>query len=401
MKAGQLISFIAEGLPPEAQAALATLQADVPPMAPEPRRAGRPRASSATSPSASSSTGTRCRSRRRRSARCTGPCCRDGRDGGGQGAVPGRRPRRSERDLDNAEMLYGLFSSFALKGLDVEGLVDELRARMGDELDYRIEAANQTEFADRYAGHPFIRIPEVVPELSTRAGAHHRVGRRADVGRVRGDGRPRGASSAPARCSSASRRARSTATACSTATPTRATTGSTPTARDVPRLRPGEAVDGGRVGAPRRRASTRSSRRDPEWCVARDGGRSASSAAGHGLDPQLVYDYVEQRRTCRTCTTRSRSRAQFIARRARQGHRLNGPYADVIRSAQHAGVVRDPRPGRVGRERAARQARRAPGRGGASSRSTATARRPRRRSASSKRRPGALSPRRPRSSRSR
>jgi len=34
MKAGQLIGFIAEGLPPEAQAALATLQADVPPMAP-------------------------------------------------------------------------------------------------------------------------------------------------------------------------------------------------------------------------------------------------------------------------------------------------------------------------------------------------------------------------------
>ena len=34
MKAGQMMSFIAEGLPPEAQAALATLQADVPPMAP-------------------------------------------------------------------------------------------------------------------------------------------------------------------------------------------------------------------------------------------------------------------------------------------------------------------------------------------------------------------------------
>src|SRR5207249_8750273 len=34
MKAGQMISFVAEGLPPEAQAALATLQADVPPMAP-------------------------------------------------------------------------------------------------------------------------------------------------------------------------------------------------------------------------------------------------------------------------------------------------------------------------------------------------------------------------------
>src|SRR3954469_688818 len=34
MKAGQMVSFIADGLPPEAQAALAPLQGDVPPMAP-------------------------------------------------------------------------------------------------------------------------------------------------------------------------------------------------------------------------------------------------------------------------------------------------------------------------------------------------------------------------------
>ena len=34
MKAGQMLSFIADGLPPEAQEALATLQQDVPPMAP-------------------------------------------------------------------------------------------------------------------------------------------------------------------------------------------------------------------------------------------------------------------------------------------------------------------------------------------------------------------------------
>ena len=34
MKAGQMLSFVADGLPPEAQEALATLQADVPPMAP-------------------------------------------------------------------------------------------------------------------------------------------------------------------------------------------------------------------------------------------------------------------------------------------------------------------------------------------------------------------------------
>ena len=49
---------------------------------------------------------------------------------------------------------------------------------MFDELDYRIEAANQEEFWRRYAGHPFIRIPEVVPRAVDAARAHDRVGRR-------------------------------------------------------------------------------------------------------------------------------------------------------------------------------------------------------------------------------
>jgi predicted unusual protein kinase regulating ubiquinone biosynthesis (AarF/ABC1/UbiB family) len=70
-------------------------------------------------------------------------------------------------DLDNAEMLYGLLSSFALKGLDTKALVDELRARMSEELDYRLEAANQQEFAQRYRNHPFIHVPEVVRERSS------------------------------------------------------------------------------------------------------------------------------------------------------------------------------------------------------------------------------------------
>src|SRR5207302_9665246 len=66
--------------------------------------------------------------------------------------------RAIKSDLDNAELLYNLFASFALKGLDVKALVDELRARMADELDYGLEAAHQREFAERYAGHPFVRI---------------------------------------------------------------------------------------------------------------------------------------------------------------------------------------------------------------------------------------------------
>jgi predicted unusual protein kinase regulating ubiquinone biosynthesis (AarF/ABC1/UbiB family) len=71
-------------------------------------------------------------------------------------------------DLDNAELLYSMASAISLKGLDVKAFVDELRARMGDELDYRIEAANQAEFAALYRDHPFIHVPDVVPEHSAR-----------------------------------------------------------------------------------------------------------------------------------------------------------------------------------------------------------------------------------------
>jgi predicted unusual protein kinase regulating ubiquinone biosynthesis (AarF/ABC1/UbiB family) len=166
MKAGQLISFIAEGLPPEAQAALATLQADVPPMAPS-LAEGVVRSELGDEPShffldwnpipvAAASVG--------QVHRAVLP---DGREVAVKVQYPGV-DRSIRSDLDNAEMLYNLFSSLALKGLDVKALVDELRGRMYDELDYRIEAANQEAFWRRYRGHPFIRIPEVVTELSTQ-----------------------------------------------------------------------------------------------------------------------------------------------------------------------------------------------------------------------------------------
>jgi predicted unusual protein kinase regulating ubiquinone biosynthesis (AarF/ABC1/UbiB family) len=46
-------------------------------------------------------------------------------------------------------------------------LVEELRARLVEELDYRIEADNQRLFAEWYAEHPFIHVPNVIEELST------------------------------------------------------------------------------------------------------------------------------------------------------------------------------------------------------------------------------------------
>lgn len=166
MKAGQMLSFIADGLPPEAQAALATLQQDVPPMAPS-------LAAQVINdelgqdpehlflewnpvPLGAASIG-----------QVHKAVTKDGRVVAVKVQYPGV-DRAIKSDLDNAEMMYGLFASFALKNLDVKSLVDELRDRMADELDYRLEAKLQTEFAERYHGHPFIKIPSIVPELSTQ-----------------------------------------------------------------------------------------------------------------------------------------------------------------------------------------------------------------------------------------
>ncbi|HKA03552.1 MAG TPA: AarF/ABC1/UbiB kinase family protein [Acidimicrobiales bacterium] len=165
MKAGQLIGFIAEGLPPDAQAAFATLQADVPPMAPSLAESVI-RAELGADPErlfldwnpvplAAASIGQVHRA-----------VLRDGRVVAVKVQYPGV-DHAIRSDLDNAELLYRFFSTFTLRGLDVKGLVDELRDRMGDELDYRLEARNQAEFAEAYRDHPFIKIPDVIAELST------------------------------------------------------------------------------------------------------------------------------------------------------------------------------------------------------------------------------------------
>ena len=57
-------------------------------------------------------------------------------------------------------------TGFLFPGFDAEPFIAELRDRLLEELDYRREATNQQLFADFYAGHPFISIPRVVPELS-------------------------------------------------------------------------------------------------------------------------------------------------------------------------------------------------------------------------------------------
>jgi hypothetical protein len=76
-------------------------------------------------------------------------------------------------DLKNAELL-ATFLSLAIGGLfprrsrlDFRGAAREVSLRIVEELDYRLEATNQAEFAEYYSGHPFIHIPAVVGELCT------------------------------------------------------------------------------------------------------------------------------------------------------------------------------------------------------------------------------------------
>jgi predicted unusual protein kinase regulating ubiquinone biosynthesis (AarF/ABC1/UbiB family) len=69
-------------------------------------------------------------------------------------------------DLTNTDLLFRTLG-LVFSGLDPKPLVEELRARLVEELDYRIEADNQQLFADYYTGHPFIHVPNVLRELST------------------------------------------------------------------------------------------------------------------------------------------------------------------------------------------------------------------------------------------
>jgi predicted unusual protein kinase regulating ubiquinone biosynthesis (AarF/ABC1/UbiB family) len=72
-----------------------------------------------------------------------------------------------ETDLRNAQMLFPLVKRLA-PGLDVKALADELRERIGDELDYEVEAQNHRAMARGWRGHPFVYIPAVDTKLSRR-----------------------------------------------------------------------------------------------------------------------------------------------------------------------------------------------------------------------------------------
>ena len=72
-----------------------------------------------------------------------------------------------DSDMRNLTMLLPLIKRLA-PGLDVKALAQELRERIGDELDYEVEAQNHRAMARAWRGHPFAYVPAVDTGLSRR-----------------------------------------------------------------------------------------------------------------------------------------------------------------------------------------------------------------------------------------
>ena len=68
-------------------------------------------------------------------------------------------------DMQNLRLALKLLGVIA-PGIDTGAIAQEIRERIGQELDYELEAANQREMARVYRAHPFIRVPDVVSSLS-------------------------------------------------------------------------------------------------------------------------------------------------------------------------------------------------------------------------------------------
>ena len=72
-----------------------------------------------------------------------------------------------DSDLRSATLLLPLIKRLA-PGLDARPLFAELRERVGEELDYELEAQHQRRVERLFRRHPFITVPRVHTELSTR-----------------------------------------------------------------------------------------------------------------------------------------------------------------------------------------------------------------------------------------
>ncbi|MGB3411205.1 MAG: AarF/ABC1/UbiB kinase family protein [Microthrixaceae bacterium] len=163
MKLGQMASYLDQGLPEPVRDALKQLQADAPPMAYNLVEEVI-RAESGKSPDELFAEFDRTPI----AAASIGQVHRGVTHDGVKVAVKVQYPGVDEAvaaDLENSDLIFTMLGML-FPGLDPKPIVEELRERIVEELDYSVEAENQRLFADAFRGHPFIHIPEVIDDLS-------------------------------------------------------------------------------------------------------------------------------------------------------------------------------------------------------------------------------------------
>jgi predicted unusual protein kinase regulating ubiquinone biosynthesis (AarF/ABC1/UbiB family) len=77
--------------------------------------------------------------------------------------------RAIEVDLQNAGVIEALAGAIGPRNMNSKAVYDEIATRFREELDYTLEARRQTQFCELFRGDPFIRVPRVIAERSTRA----------------------------------------------------------------------------------------------------------------------------------------------------------------------------------------------------------------------------------------
>jgi len=76
--------------------------------------------------------------------------------------------RAIESDLSNVGLLEGFLGALGPRGLNSGAVLEEVKTRFREELDYCLEAERQQAFSRLHEGDPKIRIPRVVRERSAR-----------------------------------------------------------------------------------------------------------------------------------------------------------------------------------------------------------------------------------------
>jgi len=165
MKVAQLMATIPEALPPEYAQELAQLQSQAPPMGPAfvrrrmlaelgPEWADR-FASFEPQPAASASLGQVHRAR-----------AHDGTPLAAKLQYPDMQSA-VEADLTQLKMVFALHARMN-PAVETGEILQEISARLREELDYALEARHTALYGLIFADEPSIRVPRVLPELSTK-----------------------------------------------------------------------------------------------------------------------------------------------------------------------------------------------------------------------------------------